>query len=209
MTLAVSSIWLQVLRLLTWAYVELGDKPAQALNCIQALKKQAAEGSTHPTMCFLTLKALCSLGRHQEAETELLQLVSSTDIKLDLCLSAMKVMLDGPGKQQHKPDGGSLLPAVKSALGLIQECFADQARVPVQLVKLLLAQEQVCVAMQTVTDQVWQVFANACPASLLACMHVKGLHVADQASASRGSAHNTNVTLQSYRAAAVAGVRRS
>ena len=166
-----SFTWLQVLRLLAWAYVELGDKPAQALNCIQALKKQAAEGSTHPTVCFLTLKALCSLGRHQEAETELLQLVSSTDIKLDLCLSAMKVMLDGPGKQQHKPDGGSLLPAVKSALGLIQECFPEQAHVPVQLVKLLLAQEQVFMAVRAVTEQFWQVFANACPASSLACMH--------------------------------------
>ena len=35
------------------------------------------------------------------------------------------------------------LAGVKSAVALIQERFADQPGVPVQLVKLLLAQEQV------------------------------------------------------------------
>lgn len=133
-----------MLRLLAWAYVEVGDKPAQAMNYIHALRRLGAESSGHPTICFLTLKALCSLGRHQEAETELLTIVSSTEAKVDICLSTMKVMLDASSSvQQPKQGSERLLPAVKSALGLIQERFAEQAHVPVQLVKLLLAKEQV------------------------------------------------------------------
>lgn len=135
---------MQVLCLLTWAYVEVGDKPAQAMNCIQGLKRLATTRTSNPTMSFLTLKALCSLDRHHEAETELLAIVSTTEVKLDICLGAVKVMLDGPSAEQSK----QLLPAVKSALGLIQERFADQAHVPVQLVKLLLAQEQVFDSLQ-------------------------------------------------------------
>ena len=39
--------------------------------------------------------------------------------------------------------GQAGLAGVKSAVALVQERFADQAGVPVQLVKLLLAQEKV------------------------------------------------------------------
>lgn len=131
---------MKVLRLLAWAHLEVGDKPAQALSCIQALKTQSPDSASHPTMSFLTVKALCSLGRHQDAETELLTIVSSNEVTLEICLSAIKVMLGGSSAQQPK----QLLPAVRSALGLVQERFADRADVPVQLVKLLLAQEQVC-----------------------------------------------------------------
>ena len=52
-------------------------------------------------------------------------------------------MLDASGVRQPNQGKERLLPAVKSALGLIQDRFAEQAHVPVQLVKLLLAQQQV------------------------------------------------------------------
>ena len=42
-------------------------------------------------------------------------------------------------KSAKKPD----FAGVRSAVGLMQERFADQANVPVQLVRLLLAQETV------------------------------------------------------------------
>ena len=58
----------------------------------------------------------------------------------------MKVVLAAVAAQTEKECGAvddTGLAGVKSAVGLIQERFADQAGVPVQLVKLLLAQERV------------------------------------------------------------------
>ena len=61
------------------------------------------------------------------------------------CLGSVKVVLAAVAAQVETDSGANKagLNGVKSAVGLIQERFADQAGVPVQLVKLLLAQEKI------------------------------------------------------------------
>ena len=136
----------QVYRQLAWAYLEAGDKPAPAMSCIRALRDLPLEMTQQSVISFLALKALCQLGKLDEAETELLGVVSSSAVSLTTCLGSVKVMLSAVAAQMEtdcnavdKPG----LAGVKSAVGLIQERFADQANVPVQLVRLLLAQERV------------------------------------------------------------------
>ena len=137
----------QVYRQLAWAYLEAGDKPAPAMSCIRALRDLPQEMTQQSIMSFLALKALCQLGKLDEAETELLSVVSSSAVSLTTCLGSVKVALAAVAAQMETDFGAvdkAGLAGVKSAVGLIQERFADQAGVPVQLVKLLLAQEKVC-----------------------------------------------------------------
>lgn len=137
---------MQVYRQLAWAYLEAGDKPAPAMSCIRALRDLPLEMTQQSVISFLALKALCQLGKLDEAETELLSVVSSPAVSLNTCLGSVKVVLSAVAAQMEVDSGAmdkSGLAGVKSAAGLIQERFADQASVPVQLVKLLLAQEKV------------------------------------------------------------------
>ena len=136
----------QVYRQLAWAYLEAGDKPAPAMSCIRALRGLPLEMTQQSVISFLALKALCQLGKLDEAETELLSVVSSSAVSLNTCLGSVKVVLSAVAAQMEV-DSGAMdkcgLAGVRSAAELIQERFADQASVPVQLVKLLLAQEKV------------------------------------------------------------------
>ena len=144
--------WLQrvqVFSLLAWAYLEAGDKPAPALSCIHSLRQLPTELSNPSVISFLALKALCQLGKLNEAETELLSVVSSSMVSLSTCLGSVKLMLTAAGGQMDIDSGNGSecgLAGVKSAISLIQERFADQPAVPVQLVRLLLAQEKVIYA---------------------------------------------------------------
>lgn len=140
-------VLLQVYRLLAWIHIEAEDNAECGLNCLVLMRKVDPKGSNVPAVSFLHLKALCCLGRPQEAETELLATVTHIETDLDICLKAVIVMLDATSPAKAGPGStisGGMLPAIKSAVGLIQERFADQADVAVQLVRLLLAQEQVC-----------------------------------------------------------------
>lgn len=137
---------MQVYSLLAWAYLEAGDKPGPAMNCMHSLRKLPAELRNQPVISFLAMKALCQLNKLEEAETELLSVVSSTDVSLSMCLGSIKVMLAAAeGQMQTSAAEGSVtgLAGVKSAVGLILERFAAQPEAPVQLVRLMLAQERV------------------------------------------------------------------
>lgn len=136
----------QVYRQLAWAYLEAGDKPAPAMSCIRALRDLPLEMTQQSVISFLALKALCQLGQLDEAETELLSIVSSSAVSLAICLGSVRLVLSAIAAQMEtdsKTVEKSGMAGVKSAVGLIQERFADQASVPVQLVRLLLAQEKV------------------------------------------------------------------
>lgn len=136
----------QVYRQLAWAYLEAGDKPAPAMSCIRALRDLPMEMTQQSVISFLALKTLCQLGKLDEAETELLSIVSSSAVSLAICLGSVKLVLAAIAAQKKTDSDiveNSGLAGVKSAVGLIQERFADQANVPVQLVRLLLAQEKV------------------------------------------------------------------
>ena len=78
----------QVYRQLAWAYLEAGDKPAPAMSCIRALRDLPLEMTQQSVISFLALKALCQLGQLDEAETELLSVVSSSAVSLTTCLGA-------------------------------------------------------------------------------------------------------------------------
>lgn len=137
---------LQVYNLLAWAYLEAGDKPTIAMNCIHSVRRLPAELSNQSVISFLAMKALCQLDKPHEAETELLNLVSSTNVSLSMCLGSIKIMLTAAAAQtQTDSDDGSQtgLAGIKSAVSLIQERFGEQPEVPVQLVRLMLAQEVV------------------------------------------------------------------
>ncbi len=139
-------MWVQVYSLLAWSYLEAGDKPTSAMACIHSLRSLPAELSDPAVISFLALKALCQLAKPNEAETELLSVVSSTSVSLATCLGAIKVMLAAAGGQMQTDSGDEEamgLAGIKPAVGLIQERFADQPEVPVQLVRLMLAQDKV------------------------------------------------------------------
>ena len=141
--------------LLAWAYLEAGDKPAPALSCIHSLRQLPTELSNPSVISFLALKALCQLGKLNEAETELLSVVSSSAVSLSTCLGSVKLMLTAAGGQMDIDSGNGSeggLAGVKSAISLIQERFADQPAVPVQLVRLLLAQEKVIYANSSMAE---------------------------------------------------------
>ena len=143
---SLSLIQLQVYNLLAWAYLEAGDKASLAMNCIHSVRRLPAELSNQSVISFLAMKALCQLDKPHEADTELLNLVSSTNVSLSMCLGSIKIMLTAVAAQsQTNTNDGSQtgLAGIKSALSLIQERFGEQPEVPVQLVRLMLAQEVV------------------------------------------------------------------
>ena len=76
----------QIYRQLAWAYLEAGDMPAPAMSCIRALRDLPMEMTQQSVISFLALKALCQLGILDEAETELLSVVSSSAVSLVTCL---------------------------------------------------------------------------------------------------------------------------
>ena len=82
---------MQVYRLLAWAYLEAGGNPAPAMSCIKALRELPVEMSHQAAISFLALKALCQMGNLEEAETELLSVVSSSAVSLAVCLGSVKV----------------------------------------------------------------------------------------------------------------------
>lgn len=84
---------LQVYRLLAWAYLEAGDNPTHAMSCIKALRDLPVGISHQSVISFLALKALCQLGSLDEAETELLSVVSSSAVSLMTCLASIKVTM--------------------------------------------------------------------------------------------------------------------
>lgn len=137
---------LQVYNLLAWAYLEAGDKPSLAMNCIHSVRRLPAELSNQAVISFLAMKALCQLDKPHKAETELLNLVSSTNVSLSMCLGSIKIMLTAAAAQTQTDfnDGSQTgLAGIKSAVSLIQERFGKQPEVPVQLVRGMLAQEVV------------------------------------------------------------------
>ena len=134
--------------MLAWAYLEAGTKPAPAMSCIHSLRKLPHELSNHSVICFLALKALCQLGKLDEAETELLSVVSSSDVSLATCLGAVKVALTAIGAQTNTDTDRPGLAGVRSAVSLIQERFADKPEASVQLVRLLLSQEKVSMELE-------------------------------------------------------------
>ncbi|DBA83480.1 TPA: hypothetical protein ACH3X2_006411 [Trebouxia sp. C0005] len=143
---AANQMQAQVYNLLAWAYLEAGDKASLAMNCIHSVRRLPAEFSNQPVISFLAMKALCQLAKLREAETELLNLVSSTNVSLSMCLGSIKFMLTSAAAQTQTDfkDGSQTgLAGVKSAVSLIQERFGEQPEVPVQLVRLMLSQEVV------------------------------------------------------------------
>ena len=132
--------------LLAWAYLEAGDKPGPAMSCIHDLRQVNSELGDPALVAFMAIKALCQLGKLDEADTELLSVVSSSEAPLSICLSAIKAMLQAAtsSQQASSNQGGSArMAGIKSAVDLVQERFADQAELPLQLSRLLLAEEQV------------------------------------------------------------------
>ena len=144
--LAKKTYAMQVFMLLAWGYLEAGDKPGPAMSCIHNLRKAQTEANDPAIMSFMAMKALCQLGKTDKAETELLSVVSCSQAPLSICLGAIKAMLQASASS-HKAEtsqGKSAgMAGIKAAIDLVQERFADQAEVPLQLNRLLLAQEKV------------------------------------------------------------------
>ena len=137
---------MQVFMLLAWGYLEAGDKPGPAMSCIHNLRKAQTEGTDPAIISFMAMKALCQLGKADEAETELLSVVSCSQAPLSICLGAIKAMLQasvGSHKEDSSQGNSAGMAGIKAAIDLVQERFADQAEVPLQLNRLLLAQEKV------------------------------------------------------------------
>ena len=69
------------------------------MSCIKALRDLPVEISHQAVISFLALKALCQLGSLDEAETELLSVVSSSAVSVMICLGSIKVTLHTLSKE--------------------------------------------------------------------------------------------------------------
>ena len=110
----------QVYRQLAWAYLEAGDKPGPAMSCIRALRDLPLEVTQNSVISFLALNALCQLGKLDEAETELLSVVSSSAVSLATCLGRVGAKLPPIAKwfQQTSTHGQSVASLIIIAMFL-------------------------------------------------------------------------------------------
>ncbi|GMH32262.1 hypothetical protein BSKO_00096 [Bryopsis sp. KO-2023] len=121
----------KVLRGLCLAHLLLDDGESAA-KCLESLKKADQSHKTHPAVSALTFKVLLNLRQFKEAQTELLNVVTSEDVCHGVCLEALAEFV----KEAQELD------AVRSALSLIEERFPNEVDVPIQFAAAVLTRKQ-------------------------------------------------------------------
>lgn len=99
-----------------------------ALRCVDALRLTTDHASTS----YFALRALAKLGRHDEVERELFTLVSDGGEQIDVCVSALKIVIQECGK----------FDAVEKAFFILLEHFGpNREQLPSKVLEKLLRQE--------------------------------------------------------------------
>ena len=87
----------RALVLLCWAHIESGNAADRALSCVQTLQSHSERAAASISVPLLAHRALLQAGRAQEAETELLKVVTHEDASPEICAFAIKAALQAPG----------------------------------------------------------------------------------------------------------------
>ena len=93
----VAGLGSSALALLTWAHLQCGGGADKALQCVEGLRRQGGAAAAAIAVPFLTHTALLQARRVQEAETELIKIVTHEDVTPEVCASAIKAALLAPG----------------------------------------------------------------------------------------------------------------
>lgn len=87
----------RALVLLCWAHLESGNASDRALSCVQTLQAHSQRAAASISVPLLAHRALLQAGRAQEAETELLKVVTHENSSPETCAFAIKSALQAPG----------------------------------------------------------------------------------------------------------------
>eukprot|EP00887_Chlorella_sp_A99_P006618 scaffold3.g6618.t1 len=117
-----------LLCLMAHASVASGQ-PERALSCVQAVQQMGDRWATQVTVPYLSQQALLLLGRPDEAESELQNVVNHEEAGTDICTAAITAALQSPGG----------LDSARSALTVAMERFPEEPGLAVEVVQAALA----------------------------------------------------------------------
>ncbi|XP_024540453.1 TPR repeat-containing protein ZIP4 [Selaginella moellendorffii] len=153
----VTSQKLTILRYIAAGQLQNGNFEG-VLKCVSVLKGS----SDHPSTSFLAFKALLGLSRFEEAEEELIALISHDKAAVEVCLSALTFLIEETTQQ---------LDVAKKAFFVLLSRFSSTAEVCASIIEKLLKQasptdpmsrKRVEVALSIATDDRVLKRFNAC-----------------------------------------------